>query len=254
MGLFLLRIIPAITAFLSLLAAYWQWIHPLSYPWPLVWFGAWVVLASCILAWRHFSVSDGLDKFMPPFLTLLSLGLGFLVVDSFFGRLTLTILFVGIPYFFFELLFFLIHAPARYPVSGLSRFNIALVPIATIFLAASLDGLSVGLRLPWWMIIEALSLFGAAMFFFTAHPTAKGTHRLRWSLLGALVGMHIGILELILPLSMMAQGALAAFFLFIPLRLRRYFYQPKPTRRVAWSEAVLAVACFLAVLISARWI
>ncbi|MDO8617947.1 MAG: hypothetical protein Q7N87_03630 [Candidatus Uhrbacteria bacterium] len=254
MTLLFLRIIPAITAFFSFLAALWQWVHPLNYPWPLVWFGVWVVFASFILVWRHLSWRDALDKLIPFFITLLSLGLGFLVVGSFFGRLVLTALFIGIPYFILELLFLLIHAPARYPVNGLSRFNIALVPVATLFFAASLNGLNVGLRLPWWIITGAFCIFGAALFFFTAHPTASRVHRLRWSALGGLVGAHIGILEWVLPLSMFAQGALAAFLLFVPLRFRRYLYQPQPARRVAWSESVLASVCFLVILISARWI
>lgn len=254
MSLFLLRLLPVISAILAFGLVYWQWLHPLIYPQPLVWFFVWYIFATLALVWKRLSWKDALEKLVPSVIALCCVGLGFLMVESGYGRVFLTMFFVGIPYMVLELLFLLLYAPARYPVNGLSRFNIALVPISTVLFGSAFQGLIVGLRAPWWMVMGAFVFFGVAFFFFTAHPTAHHTHRLRWGVLGGWAGLHVAILELVLPLSVFTQGALAALLIFVPLRLRRYAYGPQPSHRVAWSEAVLAGICFFTILWTARWI
>jgi hypothetical protein len=72
-------------------------------------------------------------------------------------------------------------------------------------------------------------------------------------LLGGFVGLHAGIFNLLLPLAMTVHGALAALIFSVPLRMRRYAYDPVPSNTIAISEGVLAALCFGVLLFTARW-
>jgi hypothetical protein len=254
MRLFFRRCLPWLTAGLAAGFVFWQWQDPLDYPWPLVLFLLWYLLAVVILVWKRLSWRDAVEKTLPSFLTLMAIAFWVLLIETSIERLIILLLFVGIPYLVLELLFLLMYAPARYPVNGLSRVNIAFVPLTAFFLAATFDGLLVFLRLPWWVPVAVFTLVGGLLFLFTAHPTANRPHRWRWAVLGGIIGLHIGILELLLPVSMLVHGALGAFLLAFPLRLRRYAYQPVPSRRLAWSEGLLACLFFVGLLVVSRWI
>ncbi|MSR85138.1 hypothetical protein EXS71_01730 [Candidatus Uhrbacteria bacterium] len=254
MKLFFLRILPWIVGALGLFLSAWQWVHPLSYPWPLIIFSLSYLVSAVALVWKQLSWKDASDKLVPPFLALTILCFAFLLVQNVYEKWIVTFLLAGISFFALELTFLFTRAPSRYPVNGLSRFNIALIPLMAFFLAATLNGLEVFLRLPWWIFGCAFLVFGASAFFFTAHPTAKFKHRSQWTFLGVLVGLQTAILGLVLPVSMLVHGALAAFFFLFPLRIRRYAYPPVPSWRTAWSEGLLAVIFFIGILITTRWV
>jgi hypothetical protein len=69
-----------------------------------------------------------------------------------------------------------------------------------------------------------------------------------------MVGVHIGLLAWILPVGHGVYAALVALLLALPLRIRRYSYDPRPSRRHAWVESGLAAVFFFGILVSSRWI
>lgn len=250
----LVRLLPWLTGIAGALIGYWQWQFPLSYPWPLLSFGVWYLAVLVVLSWNHLGFWEALEKAVPSVISLTTLGFGFLMAESTFERVILTVLFAGVPLLTAELLFLLTRDPARYPVNGLSRVNLTLVPVAAFFLASTLNELWVFIRLPWWIGLSAFTMFGAALYAATAHPTADRLHRGRWAGLGGGIGLHLGILGLLLPISMAAHGALAALLLAFPLRVRRYAYQPVPSVMHVWTESILAIIFFVGLLVSSRWV
>jgi hypothetical protein len=73
-------------------------------------------------------------------------------------------------------------------------------------------------------------------------------------LVGALIGMNVGILGVFLPVSMATQGVIAALILCAALRVRRYRYDPRPAVRQARLEGILALIAFVTVLVTAKWL
>ena len=120
-------------------------------------------------------------------------------------------------------------------------------------MGASLAGVSIFLRAPWWLVPLALTTVSATLAFSTTHPTADPKHRRRWTLLGACAGLHAAALALFLPVGLLVHGAIAALMVAFPLRLRRYAFAPHPSRAHAWSESVIASVLLLGLLVSARW-
>lgn len=256
MTILFLRLLSWITAILALGTALWQWDkqHFALYPWPLVIFFVWYAFALGLLAWRRLSWRDALEKIFPSFLVSMTVCFGFLMTETTIQRFVVTMLFVGIPFLILELLFLFLYAPSRYPVSGLSRVNITLIPLGAFFLASSLNGLFVFLRIQIWIPLVVSLLFAALAYFLTAHPTADHRHRIRWGLLGALIGLHVGFLGLLLPFGMFVHGALSALFVSLPLRMRRYAFQPKPSRKLAMAESTFAIILLGLILGTSRWI
>jgi hypothetical protein len=253
MNALILRLLPFTVAGLALLAASVQWKEPQWYPWPLLaWYSVYVV--ACItLSWKRLGILDAIEKMLPSALALLAMSLGFLIVEFDIQRWIMTIALGGLSLLVMELLFLLTRDGAKYPVNGLSRVNVTLVPVTTFFLASTLNALYVFLRWPWWSVLVGCTLLGAMAYGLTAHPTADRRHRRRWGWLGGAVGAHAGLLTALLPVSILVQGALAALLVAVPLRVRRYAYQPVPSRRHAWVEGGLSIVAFIALLATSRW-
>jgi hypothetical protein len=120
-------------------------------------------------------------------------------------------------------------------------------------------GLQVFLTDPAWVHIAdtvtlgVFSLLGAILALITCHPTSDRGHRVRWSAFGALLGLQIGILCVILPVALPVIGCTAALGLASPLRARRYGHDPKPPTQLAWAEGSMALVFFLALLLVSRW-
>ena len=249
----LLRVLAWLTAVVSAGIVVWQWQHGSYYPWPIVLCGVAYIVSAWAIAWKRLSWRDGLEKLGPSTLTIAILGLSFLLVESPLERWILSGLFIGTILLVLELLFLMTHDAARYPVNGLSRVNITLVPIGAFYLAFTMTGLLTFIRIAWIVPILSFACYAAFMFWFTCHPMADRAHRHRWLLLGGCIGAQVGLLTILLPVGMAVQGAIAAFLLAFPLRIRRYGFQPLPPTRLALAETVIGAGCFFCLLLVSRW-
>lgn len=253
MPLLLRRSIPWAAAVILTGAMEWFVRNPLSYPWPQL-AGLAVFLFSFVaLAYKRMVLMDAVGYGLPSTLTLVGLGGALLLADSSWERMIYSAAFVGIPLLVLELLYMLTSDPVRYPVNALSRINIALAPLAIFSMTESLVGVYVFAPLPWWCLLLVLCLVSAIFVFATSHPTADKRHRIRWTVIGAVIGLHAAVLGMILPVGMTVSGTLAAFLLAFPLRTRRYAFAPVPSRAHAWTEGALGSALVMALLLSARW-
>jgi len=95
---------------------------------------------------------------------------------------------------------------------------------------------------------------GVTLFRTTGHPDASAEQNRRWMLVGGLVGLHLGLLGVMLPLAMNVQGAVAMIVFGGILRMRRYLYQPFPSRAQAWTEFVLGACMLVALTVTSRWL
>jgi len=249
----LVRGLPWIIGLLAFLACQWQWRDALIYPWPLV-----IVLtaygaAAGLITYRRLPLDELVYKMAPGVVVLTSMGFAFLLVEAPESRLALSILLAGTAAVSLEMLWLLVFDPARYPVHGLSRLNMAFMPLSAFFTCLGLTGLGYFLRTPEWLTPAVMTALGVATFVLTASHSHSIAHRWRWGALGAGIGLQVGILAIILPVSVVVQGALAAILFAIPMRIRRYGSDPVPKRYVAWTEGVGASVLFLTVLLVSRW-
>lgn len=249
----LVRALPWLTAVLGFFLAQEQWRDSTSYPWPLVSLFALFLVSAISLRWRREGILDAVKNILPTCLVLFACGLAFLMVEEPIGRWILSFAVAIIPCITLELLYVSAHEPARYPVNGLSRWNLVLVPITACCIALSLNGFFVFLRQPLYIAPISFALIGSLLFGLTSHPSADTSHRRRWVGIGALVGLHVGVLTVLLPIATAVHGALAAIVFSIPLRIRRYAYAPVPAKSIAVSEGVLVVACLFVLLFVSRW-
>lgn len=210
-------------------------------------------MAAAFIAWRRLSWRDALEKLGPSTLSLMILGSSFLLVETSVERWIVSLLFVGTILLVLELLFLLAHDAAHYPVNGLSRVNLTLVPVGGFYLAFTLTGLLTFIRIPWWMSMSGFAFYTAIVYWLTCHPTADHYHHRRWFLFGGCVGLHVGLLTLLLPVGMAVQGALAALLLAFPLRVRRYAFQPVPSSHLALAEGAMGGVAFFSLLLVSRW-
>ncbi len=248
-----LRLLPWLVGALGLAASEWVWRHPEDYPWPLAATILAFLAASAVLAWKQLSLREWLNKMLPTAIAAASAALVFLMIEQTWERVILTIAFAGLPLFALELLFLLAYQPTRYPVNGLSRLNLALVPVTVFSLALGLVGMQVFIRSPDWLTVLVFAATGACLALLTAHPSDSRLQHARWGLFGALIGLHAGILCIILPLALPVIGCLAALTFAWPLRARRYGHEPKPPARLAWTEGLAALVLFLTLVLTSRW-
>lgn len=250
----LLRAQPWIVALSGALAAYMQFRFPLVYPWPLV---ALLLLYVAAVGWYLFeykrTIFESALQMLPSKLFLVALALSVLLAETVFARWLITILFLLVPLTSLELMYLALFETFRYPVNALSRLNISFIPAIAFLLAVSGNGFYVFLRIsPIWNIAVFVLVTGT-LYFITSHPTADAANRLRWSVLGALIGLQAGILSLLLPVPLVVHGAIAAIIVSAPIRIRRYAYQPTPSRRHAWIESATAAVLFLTILLVSPW-
>lgn len=240
-------------AALAILIAWVQWKLPLTYPWPFVaLIGAYLV-AGCWYTIGRLSFADAASRILPAALFIVSGALAFLLLEEPLALRALAIALALVPWLALSLLYFALYDPAKYPVNGLSRLNIALVPPIAFLLTVALNGLQVFLRLDPWVALVTLPVVTGALYLVTAHPTALATHRYRWAGLGAMAGFKAAVLCLLLPVAPPVQGAIAALLVALPLRVRRYSYAPALSRRQAMIETSAHAACYLLILLTSRW-
>ena len=249
-----LRGLPILMALTGALLAWLQWSTPLSYPWPLLGILVTFILFAFFLSFRcSTTFVEAVHLFLPTVVVIVATGLGMLLAEQPYERVVLTLILSGIPAFALELYYLANYDPTKYPVNGLSRLNIALVPVIAFLGAIALYGMQVFLRLNSWYSLLSFPLAAAALYFVTSHPTAEQPHRLRWSMVGAIAGLHAAILVLLLPVSLAVHGAIAVTMIAAPLRVRRYAHSPAPSRRVAYTEGISSIVLFLAILLTSRW-
>jgi len=249
----LLLSLPWLSGGVNLLAVWWQYQTPLFYPWPLAVGLGLHTLAIVLYGRRRLNWKETSEKMLPSFLALAALATTLLLAEGLYLRLVLALLSGGLSLLTLKLFFLFCFDRPRYPVNALSHVNLALVPLTAFFLAWGLSGLATFVSLPWWAIIISYMPMQAALYGVTAHPTATAADRWGWTALGAYVGLQTAILIQLLPVSMLVQGAIAALLAAVPLRIRRYAYQPRPPKKLAYFEIVIASLAFLALLLLARW-
>lgn len=249
----LVRGLPWIIGLAAFVACQWQWRDASIYPWPLMAVLAAYCAAASMIAYRRLAFDELLHKMVPGVIVLVSMGFAFLLVEAPESRTALSVLLAGTAAVSLEMLWLFVFDPARYPVHGLSRVNVAFMPLSAFFICLGLTGLGYFLRTPEWLTPLVMTALGGAAFILTAPHSHTQAHRWRWGMLGAMIGLQVGILAIILPVSVVVQGALAAIMFAIPLRIRRYAIDPVPKRVVAWTEGVGASVLFLTVLLVSRW-
>jgi len=249
----LVRGLPWFIGFIAFAACQWQWRDASIYPWPLVSALVGYTAAAALIAYRRLSIEELTVKMLPGILVLTSMGFAFLLIESPESRLALSILVAGTAGVSLEMLWLLVFDPARYPVHGLSRLNMAFMPLSFFFTTIGLTGLGYFIRTPEWVTPAITALLGSAAFVLTFHHSHSANHRWRWALVGGAIGLQIGILANILPVSIVVQGAIASLLIAIPLRIRRYGTGAAPRPVTAWGESLGVGILFLTILLISRW-
>ncbi|MCI0479017.1 hypothetical protein L0Y59_00525 [Candidatus Uhrbacteria bacterium] len=250
----LIRILPLLVAAIEATAFLAQLRAPLQYPWLVAVGVVALPAASLAIAWGRVRFFDMLEKMTPTFILLIALAFALLLAEGEGAKAAIVVLATLAPFVSLELLFLLAFNPARYPVHALSRVNIAYVPLAIWYAASTSVGMIVFLHADRLWHVFLMVALGAILFRTTGHPQASWKENATWSGVGALVGGHVGLLGIMLPVSMPVHGFLAAFLLSAALRVRRYRYDPKPSHRQAWIEGIAAAVAFVAVLSTGKWL
>ena len=249
-----LRLLPVLVALLQAAVFYGQLTQPLKYPWIVLLGVLALPLAAFAISWRRLAARDMISKMLPAFILLVVLAFSLLLVEGRLAAWLIILIATAASFISLELLFLLIYNPSRYPVNGISRVHIAYVPIAVWYAAATSSGLLVFLHTERQWHVVSMVVLGAILFRTTGHAAASQHEKGIWTMMGAIVGAHVGLLGLLLPMSMPVQGVVAALILSSALRVRRYIYEPRPSPRQAWVEAVGVFVAFVAVLSSAKWL
>lgn len=246
------RSLPLLTALLVVFVGKWQFEWWQSYPWlfacsSIVFFVSAFFIGYRRLAWREWT------KLVPSYLTFLIAGGAALLVESGTQQWLMMVVMAGISYIALELLFLLSYEPAKYPIHGLSRFNLAIIPLGVFFLSLLLSGLQVFLRFPYWLTPILCVIYGIISFASTSHHAAEPDQERRWAMIGGFVGLHVGLLAMVLPLDVVSTGVICALLFALPLRARRYSHEPKPKYRQAVSESFAFASCLALMILLSRW-
>ncbi|MFZ2804327.1 MAG: hypothetical protein WA001_03815 [Patescibacteria group bacterium] len=249
-----LRILPVLVGLLEAFVFWSQRTQPGLYPWIAIVGVVAVPCASLLIGWGRVPFADLLEKMAPTFLLMAALAFGLLLVEGSAAFWIIVTLAAVSSFVSLELLFLLAFHPSAYPVNALSRVNIAYVPLIIWYAVSTSSGLMVFLHIDRTLPVLMCGVLGALLFRTTGHPGATRRQNATWTVLGGLIGLEIGMLGLLLPLSIEMQGLVATILFCAALRVRRYLYEPKPSRRVAWIEASAALVLFIGSLISAKWL
>ncbi|MCR4278400.1 MAG: hypothetical protein NUV81_00660 [bacterium] len=248
------RLLPFLVGALEVVVFREQMVHPLSYP-GIVLIGVIALpLSAFLMSWRRVHLGDMMEKMTPAFILLASLAFSLLLIEGEVALWIVACIASLASYFSLEMLFLHAYVPTRYPVHGLSRLHIAYVPIIIWYASATSTGLLTFVHSDRVIHLAGMTALGMILFRTTGHPGATKEANRIWMFVGALAGLHVGLLGLFLPLRMPAQGMLAAIILSALLRVRRYLYEPKPSRRQAWIEGVSVAIILVAVATTSAWI
>lgn len=250
----LLRILPFLVGITQVFLFVSQSTYPHLYPWFVVVGILLVPCMSVVISWKHVRAIDVIEKMTPTFLLIVSLGFGMLLVESRLAIWTIALLAGIASTVSLELLFLLSRHPSAYPVNGLSHVNIAYVPLGIWYASYAASGLMIFLHSsPLWHV-GILGILGALLFRTTGHPGATKEQNRVWMVVGGLIGLEVGWIGTLLPLSMNMQGLISALVVCAVLRVRRYVYHPIPSVRLAWSEALIGAVLFIGGIASAKWL
>jgi hypothetical protein len=217
-----------------------------------LWIG--LAVAMAIIGWSRVDQDSFFEKMGPVLLFFVAWVVGHLFVESPLGHMLMSAVGGLIVYVVLELFFLLTHEPSRYPVNGLSHINLALIPFGAFFLAHGLSAMVAFLSTPWIVSLLSFAVFTALGYVCTAHPTADATHRWQWAGIGAWVGIMAAIILQWLPLPVEFLAAFATLWIAIPLRARRYSYQPRPSTKQLITELVVAGLLFISLLFLRSWV
>lgn len=249
-----LRLLPFILGLLEAWIFWFQHSHADLYPWLAILGLMLYPVAVATIAWKRLPWREVTVKMLPTFLLLGCLAFGLLLAEGGWAMFAIVILAGVATTLSLELLFLLAFHPTAYPVNGLSHLNLVFFPLMLWYAASTSSGLLLFLHTSrWWHVILVFAL-SSLVFRATSHPGATRRQKRIWTLIGGLVGFEVGCIGLMLPVSMAMQGILAALVCSASLRVRRYLYAPRPSARLAWSEAVLACVLFTASLVTAKWL
>ena len=252
--IFFYRLLPILSALVVGGVFYGQWQQPLAYPWIAAVGILAVSLAMILISRRRVRLADMAEKMLPTFILLVALAFGLLLAEGALAHWVIIIIGSLASFLSLELLFLLSFMPSRYPVNSLSHVNIAYVTFIVWYTAATSVGLMAFLHSPKWLFVSLFVGLSLILFRTTGHPGATREQNRIWMLVGALAGLHVGLLNSALPLSMAAQGTLSMVVLCGILRMRRYLYHPLPGRRQAWIEALTAILLVGTVMGTSRWL
>lgn len=250
----LIRLLPLFVGLSEAGFFWWQKKSPGAYPWFVLAAAACLPLASAVIAWGRVKFGDLLEKMSPTYALILILGFALLLVETRWELYLLMALAAASSFVSLELLFLLARNPAAYPVNGLSHVNVAYVPLAVFYAVSTSSGLLVFLHSDGIWHVAMCAVLGVVLFRTTGHPGASRQQNDVWMAVGGLVGLEVGLIGLLLPLGLSVQGLVAALLLCGALRVRRYLYDPKPSRRLALAEILIGLAFFAVSLASAKWL
>lgn len=250
---------PWILCVLDFFLIQWQWSAPLFYPWPFA-----VVLASFIFAvwfigYKRMSWAETAHKMGPVCFFLFAVSVASVLAEGIWWQWGIAFCVAGTVFLSLKLFFLFCYDPQRYPVNALSHVGLSMVPLGFFFLVRGTSGLWIFLRTPdntvplFLLSAIVFAGFGAYLYRWTMHPSADLRDRARWTWFGVVIGLQMAVLMALLPFGIGAHGALAALYASVPLRIRRYAYQPRPSRRIAWTEGVAAAGAMFGVLLLVRW-
>ncbi|MBU2566351.1 hypothetical protein KKG46_02200 [Patescibacteria group bacterium] len=233
---------------------YFQFKDPFDYPY-IVLIGVVIVpVAAILMARKRITYYDLLEKMLPLFVLLGVLVFAMLLAEKDLVRWMIIIVGGGSTFISLELLYYLIFMPSRYPVHGLAKMNIVYVPFIVWYFVSTSVGLMTFLHSSAWIHVVVMFLLGILIFRTTGHPEATKEQNRRWMFIGGLVGLHLGLLNVMLPISMLVQGAFSMLILGMILRMRRYLYHPIPSKYQAWAEGVVAIIMIVIVMSTTRWL
>jgi hypothetical protein len=247
MYLFLLGVLPWIVSIGALIAGFLQWQNPAFFPWAWLLVIAIYAAAAWVIGGKRLPIVERLERLATP------IGGLWLLSESTEGFVLLTCFFSGLLWVSLQLLYLVNHQPSRYPVNGLSRFHIACVPVAGFAMGVLGLGLRVFVGVPVVWLAFVFACIGGVLYVATSHPVATDEQRRLWGVAGAGFGVLLALLVAYLPTSASVAGAFCALLLTMPVRARRYLYQPYPTRRVTLIELAIFVLLFLLLIVGARW-
>lgn len=250
----LLRLLPYFTPLVVAVTGWLGWRYPAFFPWMFVLGFAVVFLAASAIAWRRVRMADFLEKMAPTFLLMAALAFSSILVEGTLAHIAWLVIAALGSGLSLELLFLYAYDPLRYPVNGLSHVNIGYIPIIAWYAASTSSGLIMFLHTDRVWHVVLMVVLSVMMFRTTGHPGATREQNAVWSLFGGLVGLHVGLLGIVLPLSLSMQGVVAAVIISASLRVRRYMYDPKPSFRQGWMELSFASVALLSVLSTAKWL
>jgi hypothetical protein len=190
---------------------------------------------------------------LPPTVTLVACAYGLLLTEGALSHWMIP-LFVGcLSYYLLHLIFLSVFVPARYPVNGMTHANLAMVPIAFWLTAFTSFGLMVFMNVPRWIPVAVMTATCFLLFYGTSHPESEKKTKWRWAILGSWIGMQIGILLAVLPISMESVAALSALMGGFILRVRRYGIAPHIAKRIVMIETLVALGLLILILALASW-